>query len=103
MTFQHASGSGGSARHKLNGEVSGGRHVVQIEIDQPVIGGHTVGVMAGSAGSLVLHDVLPMGLETLIAQDAVATVAFVAERVVGGALPGQVGQYEPPFQQWRKG
>ena len=92
--------------------VGAGRHVLGIEVDQVLVNGDAVGIMASGAGGLLVHDVIPMPAvlaetvetaETLVAQDAVAVVALVAEGVIDGALTHEIDRDQLALQQRRKG
>ena len=79
--------------------VGAGRHVLGIEVDQVLVEGDAVRIMAGGAGGLLVHNVIPVAAiltetveraETLVAQDAVAVVALVAEGVIDGTLTHEI-------------
>lgn len=89
----------------------GGRgDVIGIEIDQVRVSGGAMGIVAGSAGCLLVHNMEPMSAflplavecaETLIAQDTIAAVALIAKRIIRKALTDVIGRDQLPFQQRR--
>ena len=110
MTRQRAgaAAAAGAGVHERARRAGGGRDVIAVEIDQVLRIGHAVGIMAGRARGFLIDDVEPMpaaltlavdGTKTLVTQDAVAAVAFVAERVGGRAFRAVVSENQLPFQQ----
>ena len=75
------------------------RDVVAVEINQVLRVRHPVGIVARCARGFLVHDVETMSAaltlavyraKTLIAEDAVAAVTFVAEGIVRGAFRGVI-------------
>ena len=58
-------------------------------------------VVAGGAGGLVVDDVFPVKFEALIRKNALATVAFVTQRIARRRLCAEISQDELAFQQGR--
>src|SRR3954451_24170492 len=74
-------------------------HRTAIEVDETGLSGHSVRIMAGAARRLLVHDMesMPSVLafcigraKTLVAQNAVAIVTFVAKSVVAKTLAAAV-------------
>ena len=78
MAHQRAVTVQGSCADVLNLPTDGGRHVSGVEINHVRHIGDAVRIVAGCAGGLVLYDVRAVELETLVGQDAVPAMAFVA-------------------------
>jgi len=57
--------------------------------------------VTGRAGSLIVHDVRAVKFKTLIGQNAVAAVAFVAKRVSKRTFRLVIGCDKIPFQNRR--
>ena len=78
--------------------IGGFSRVVAVEIDEALIVRNAVGVMAGGAGGLLVHDVFAVEGKTLVGEDTVPVVALVAEVVGGGRLSGEIGGDELTLQ-----
>src|SRR5690242_12131107 len=74
----------------------------RIEIDEMRRVGNPVGIMAGCASGLVVHDVLAVKRETLIGQNTRAAVAFIAERVLLRTFRLKILRAQIAFEQRRK-
>src|SRR5262245_40963187 len=58
-----------------------------------------MGIVAGRARGLVVHDVLAMKFETLIREDALATMTLVTQRIRRGSFRAEIRQRQLPFQE----
>jgi len=110
VTGERTIAASGARADVLNAAVGGSGHVAGagVEVHQMLSGGDTVGIVAGGAGGLLVHDMKPMaailieavgGFETVIGEDAVAAVAFVTERVIGDVLGVIVRENQLAFEQ----
>src|ERR1041384_4212634 len=102
MAFQGAGAAGGACTSVLN-RSGQSRDIGEIEIDQILAAGDPMGIMAGRAGGLGIHDMKTVApvlsaavdrFEALVGQEAVAAVAFVTKGVIGRALGLVVRQHQ---------
>ena len=66
--------------------------VSHIEIDEMRCIGHTVGIVAGRAGDLIVHDVPAVKGKAGITQYAITTMAFITQRIIRRIFGGVIRQ-----------
>jgi len=98
------------ARVTERSQAGGGRDVVRVEIDQVLRVRDAVRIVAGRAGGFLIDHMKTMAAilsltvesaKTLIAQDALTAVAFVAQRFVGRAFWRVIGEHQLALEQRR--
>ena len=84
--------------HVLDATASRGRDIGDIEIDEMRGLLNAMGIVAGRAGRLIGDHVTVVELETLVGEDAVPAVAFVAQVVRHRAFDLEIHCVQIPFK-----
>ena len=113
VASQRAIAAGWSRTDVLDGPAGGGRlHIEGIEINEMLGCDDAMGIVAGRASRLLIHDVeaVPAVLaqaigraETLVIQDAFAAVTFIAKRIIAGVLGILIGDQKLSLKDGGKG